>query len=53
MSTETLGISVGARLWYQGSAWSLGEHDGTTVVLRSDEHPNRVHAPSLIEATRV
>lgn len=48
MSTETLDISVGARLWYDGSAWTVVEHNGTAVVLRSNEHLKRVHAPSLI-----
>src|SRR5699024_4358250 len=48
MNAETLNISVGARLWYGGSAWTVVEHDGTTVVLRSTDRLMRAHAGSLL-----
>lgn len=48
MSEETLDVSVGARLWCEGSAWTVVEHDGRSVMLRSGEHLKRVDAPSLV-----
>lgn len=48
MSTDSLDVSVGARLWFQGSAWTVVEHDGATVLLRSGENLRKVHAPSLV-----
>ena len=48
MSVESLDTSVGARLWYEGTAWTVVELDGATVVLRSADRFKRVHAPSLI-----
>lgn len=48
MREETLNVSVGARLWYQGSAWTVVEHDGMSVLLRSGEQLKRVDAPSLV-----
>ncbi|MCM3660375.1 transposase [Georgenia satyanarayanai] len=50
MSVESLDVSVGARLWYQGSAWTVVEHDGDGVMLRSGDHFRKVHAPSLVGA---
>nr|WP_306270370.1 transposase [Ornithinimicrobium sp. HY1793] len=41
-------VSVGARLWFQGSAWTVVEHDGATVLLRSGDNLRKVHAPSLV-----
>lgn len=32
MSTESLDTSVGARLWYQGSVWTVVELDGSTAL---------------------
>ncbi|WP_298992970.1 hypothetical protein [uncultured Pseudokineococcus sp.] len=50
MSPEVLDVSVGARLWYQGAAWTVVEHDGTGVLLRSGEQLTKVHGPSLVGA---
>lgn len=35
MSTESLDTSVGARLWYEGAAWTVVQLEGTTALLRS------------------
>lgn len=48
MSTDSLDVSIGARLWFQGSAWTVVEHDGATVLLRSGDNLRKVHAPSLV-----
>ena len=48
MSAEVLDVSVGARLWYQGAAWTVVEHDGAGVLLRSGEQLTKVHGPSLV-----
>ncbi|WNB85791.1 hypothetical protein [Cellulomonas sp. ATA003] len=48
MKVETLDVSVGARLWHQGAVWTVVEHDGAGVTLRSGEHFKVVHAPSLV-----
>lgn len=47
MSTTVLDVSVGARLWYQGTAWTVVELDGFAVTLRSSDQFKRVHAPAL------
>ncbi|MCI4013038.1 TnsA-like heteromeric transposase endonuclease subunit [Brevibacterium sp. ZH18] len=47
MSTTVLDVSVGSRLWYQGTAWTIVELDGFAVTLRSAEQFKRVHAPAL------
>lgn len=48
MKPQSLDTSVGARLWHNGSAWTVVEFDGTAVVLRSGDQFKRVHAPSLV-----
>ena len=48
MSAESLDVSVGARLWWQGSAWTVVEHESAIVILRSGEQFKKVHAPSLV-----
>jgi len=48
MSAEVPDVSVGARLWYQGTAWTVLEHDGAGVLLRSGEQFTKVHGPSLV-----
>lgn len=54
MSAETLGTSVGARLWYEGAAWTVVQLDGSAVLLRSADRFMRVHAPALVgESARV
>lgn len=52
MSTESLDTSVGARLWYEGAAWTVVQLDGSTVLLRSVDRFLRVHAPALVGAAR-
>lgn len=52
MSAESLDVSVGARLWYQASAWTVVELDADAVVLRSADRLTRVHVPSLIGVAR-
>lgn len=49
MNTESLDISIGARLWYQGSVWFVAEHDGGGVLLRSGETYKRVRGASLVD----
>lgn len=48
MSAKSLDVSVGARLWWQGSAWTVVEHESAIVILRSGEQFKKVHAPSLV-----
>ncbi|TLP73075.1 DDE-type integrase/transposase/recombinase [Nesterenkonia sphaerica] len=48
MNAESLDISIGARLWYQGSAWAVVEHDGSGVLLRSGKSFKKVHGASLV-----
>ena len=48
MNVEALDVSVGARLWYQGAAWTVVEHDGTGATLRCGDIFKRVHAASLV-----
>ncbi|MGP5131719.1 hypothetical protein, partial [Brachybacterium tyrofermentans] len=52
MSTESLDMSVGARLWYEGAAWTVAQIDGSAVLLRSVDRFLRVHAPALVGAAR-
>lgn len=52
MSTESLDTSVGARLWYEGAAWTVVQLEGTTALLRSADRLLRVHVPSLVGAAR-
>lgn len=52
MSAESLDVSVGARLWYQASAWTVVELDADAVVLRAADRLTRVHVPSLIGVAR-
>ncbi|MGP9695576.1 hypothetical protein ACT3TZ_13285 [Brachybacterium sp. AOP25-B2-12] len=52
MSAETLGTSVGARLWYEGAAWTVVQLDGSAVLLRSADRFMRVHAPALVGVAR-
>ncbi|MGP5128015.1 transposase [Brachybacterium tyrofermentans] len=52
MSTESLDTSVGARLWYEGAAWTVVQLDGSAVLLRSVDRFLRVHAPALVGAAR-
>lgn len=48
MNTESLDISIGTRLWYQGAAWTVVEHGGDGVLLRSGESFKKVHGASLV-----
>lgn len=48
MSAESLDISVGARLWYEGAAWTVVELDGSSALLRAGDQFKKVHAPSLV-----
>jgi len=43
-----LDTSVGARLWWDGAAWTVVELDGSALVMRSGDLLRRVHAASLI-----
>ncbi len=52
MSAETLDTSVGARLWYEGAAWTVVQLDGSAVLLRSADRFMRVHAPALVGVAR-
>lgn len=52
MSIESLDTSVGARLWYEGAAWTVVQLEGTTALLRSADRLLRVHVPSLVGAAR-
>lgn len=47
MSTTVLDVSVGSRLWYQGTTWTVVELDGSAVTLRSADQFKRVRAPAL------
>lgn len=48
MSAECLDTSVGARLWYEGAAWTVVELDGSNALLRAGDQFKKVHAPSLV-----
>jgi putative transposase len=48
MRDGSLNVSVGARLWYLGSAWTVVELDGALVTLRSSAHLKKVHGSSLV-----
>ena len=48
MREESLDVAVGARLWWDGAAWTVMELDGATVMLRSGDRFKKVHAPSLV-----
>ncbi|MCW1804141.1 DDE-type integrase/transposase/recombinase [Brachybacterium squillarum] len=48
MSAESLDTSVGARLWYEGAAWTVVELDGPNALLRAGDQFKKVHAPSLV-----
>ncbi len=52
MTTESLDTSVGARLWYEGAAWTVVQIDGSTVLLQSADRYVRVHAPALVGVAR-
>lgn len=52
MTTESLDTSVGARLWYEGAAWTVVQIDGSTVLLQSADRYLRVHAPALVGVAR-
>ena len=52
MSAESLNTSVGARLWYEGAAWTVVQLDGSAVLLRSADRFIRVHAPALVGVAR-
>lgn len=52
MSVESLDTSVGARLWYEGAAWTVVQIDGSAVLLRSVDQFLRVHAPALAGVAR-
>lgn len=52
MSAESLNTSVGARLWYEGAAWTVVQLDGSAVLLRSADRFMRVHAPALVGVAR-
>lgn len=47
MRDGSLNVSVGARLWYLGSAWTVVELDGALVTMRSGDHFKKVHGSSL------
>lgn len=49
MEPRYLDLSVGARIWHDGSAWTVVEHDGARVALRSGDHLKRVHGTSLVD----
>lgn len=49
MEPQYLDLSVGSRIWHDGSAWTVVEHDGTSVTLRSGDHLKRVHGTSLVD----
>lgn len=48
MRAESLDVSVGVRLWWDGAAWTVMELDGATVMLRCGDRFKKVHAPSLV-----
>ncbi|MGP5683493.1 transposase [Brachybacterium alimentarium] len=48
MSAENLDTSVGARLWYEGAAWTVVELDGSNALLRAGDQFKKVHAPLLV-----
>ena len=50
MSTTVIDVSVGSRLWYQGTAWTVVELNGFAVILRSADQFKRAHAPALAAA---
>ena len=52
MTAESLDTSVGARLWYEGVAWTVVQIDGSTVLLQSADRYLRVHAPALVGVAR-
>lgn len=50
MNSRSLDISVGSRLWHDGSAWTVVEHDRTSVILRSGDQVKRTQTASLVDA---
>lgn len=51
-SAEALDTSTGMRVWCKGATWTVVELDGTTVLLRSANRFQRVHALYLVGAVR-
>lgn len=48
MTAETLDLTVGADLWFEGDRWVVAEHEGATVRLTHGDQVRRVAVASLI-----